>query len=78
MSDKEIKLHYYCFTYIGLNETELQCNASTYTGYLEKEITIKKINENKKNAGVNDNAVLLAASYLGYMTTETMTGENHE
>jgi len=74
-NERLVMFHYYCFSYIGKDlNTGKDCQASTYTGYSEKEITIPMVNENKKNAGVTGDAVLLAVSYLGFMIRETMQG----
>lgn len=64
-------LHWYCFSYIGkLLKDGSHCNACTYTGYEHKEVTLGMIKENKRNAGVADDAVLISVSYLGHMTRE--------
>lgn len=64
------KKHWYSFSFSGIDENSgCQCNASTYIGYKEKLITRMRIDYAKKAAGVSD-AVLLNASYLGYMTKE--------
>ncbi len=74
-NERLVMLHYYCFSYIGKDsETGEDCQASTYTGYPEKGITMPMIDENKKNACVNNGAVLLAVSYLGFMTRDAMQG----
>ena len=74
MSDE--KLHYFCFSYAGQTaDTNQQCNACTYTGYNDKNITIAMIEKNKEYAGVNKNSALLSVSYLGYMTRTEFSGE---
>ena len=71
----ETKLHYYCFSYIGVSISDCQqCYASTYTGYPEKLITVPIIEENKDYAGVLSSATLLSVSYLGHMTKDTLIG----
>ena len=68
------KLHWYCFTFQGqLIQCGSQATASTYTGYLNKKTTLMRIKENKKFAGVTDNAVLISYLYLGYMTEKKFT-----
>ena len=71
------KLHWFCFTYSGKdNDSGRQCFACTYTGYNDKIISKRMIDHEKYNAGVKQDAVLLAVSYLGYMTKAEMTGED--
>lgn len=63
------KLHWYCFSYKGTETGSGKLvNACTYVGYLNKGITLKIINDNKANALVTSDSVLMAATYLGYMT----------
>ncbi len=57
------KQHWFCFTYADANS-----QASTYTGFDEKNITLAMITANKINAKVSNKAVLLACIYLGFMT----------
>jgi hypothetical protein len=67
------KKHWYCFAFVGGQaEFGRECRACTYTGYQDKLITMPRIKENKRYAGVKDDAVLLSVSYLGYMTKEQM------
>lgn len=74
MKDTE-KKHWFCFSYRGYNlDDGLTCDASTYTGYNHKNITLKAIKENKVHAGVRDSAVLISVSYLGYMNKEEIMG----
>ena len=63
------KKHWFCFSYKGEEiETGNNVSACTYTGYLYREVTMNMIKENKKIAGLKENAVLIAVSYLGEMT----------
>jgi hypothetical protein len=65
------KKHWYCFAFVGVSEENgKECRACAYTGYPDKLITMQKIQENERYAGVKDGAVLLSVSYLGYMTKE--------
>lgn len=74
MSDK--KLHWFSFVYICKDAKSGQdVTASTYTGYKTKNITVKIVAENKENAGVTDEAVLIDLPYLGYMTKAELLGE---
>jgi len=67
-------MHWYSFTYMGASlDCGGTCNASTYTGYLDKKVTVPRIHENKANAGVVDGATLVAVCYLGYMTKAEFT-----
>ena len=72
----EEELHWFCFSYMGrCLELGRNCEASTYSGYSNKNLTLKIINANKKNAGVHDGATLVAVSYLGYMTKKEFTAD---
>jgi hypothetical protein len=65
--------HWYCLSFIGkAAEGGGECQASSYHGYADRKVTKAKIAEAKKYAGVTENAVLIACSYLGYMTKEEM------
>lgn len=61
-------------------ESGSQCQASTYTGFPRKEITLADIKEQKQNAGVTSTAVPIAINYLGYMSRDQFVdgfdGEN--
>jgi len=67
-----VRQHWYCFSYTDIAGS-ISIFASTYTGYIRKGITMQRINENKKNANVRGEAVLVSCSYLGYMTREEFT-----
>lgn len=68
MSKQDLK-HWYCFSFSGFDEnSKKQCQASSYTGYADRNISMARIRENKAYAGVSDNAVLISCSYLGRMT----------
>lgn len=72
-NEQLVMLHYFCFSYIGKDlETGRDCQGSTYVGYHDKLITKPMIDRNKELAGVTNEAVLIAVSYLGFMTKETM------
>lgn len=58
-----MKLHWYSFAYSSGDET-----GSTYTGYDNKGVTLKMIQDNQVNAGMTKRSVLLSVCYLGYMT----------
>jgi len=69
------KGHWFCLSYQGKRiESGLDCQASIYIGLENRNITKKDIDDNKKLANVTDKAVLMAASYLGYMTREEFEG----
>ncbi len=70
------KLHYYCFSYSGRSLTcGGRCEASTYTGYSDKKLTKGRVDTNKKFAGVTDEAVLISAAYMGWMTEAELLGD---
>jgi hypothetical protein len=73
--------HWYCFSFSGKIDGSvvgMDCRASTYAGYKQKNITLEMITEQKKQAGVTSSAVLMSVSYLGYMTSEEFKGEEEE
>lgn len=70
----EPKLHYFSFAYTHLEGSAMTI-ANTYTGYPDKLITKLRIDANKINADVSQDAVLTSVSYLGYCTRSEMAGE---
>lgn len=60
-----MKLHWYAFSFVS-GDT----NASTYTGFSDKKVTVKRINEAREYSKIGDDAVLIAFSYMGYMTKQ--------
>ena len=74
------KLYWFCFTFKGdsLSPDWNQCTACTYKGYDSKNITLEKITANKKHAGVANDSVLIALSYLGHMTKDEFEGQKPE
>ena len=67
---KEELIHWYCFTFQHGNR-----QTTNYAGYEKNYVTLKAINDAKKNADVEKEAVLLACSYLGEMTYEQFKAE---
>ena len=63
-------IHWYAYSYIGKDVFGHPSNGSVYIGYRDKKITKSRIQNNKKHAGVRDDAVLIAVTYCGYMTKE--------
>ena len=68
------KLHYYAFSFIHAQGNTTQ-HGSVYLGYEGKMITVPRIKEAKASALMPSDSVLLAVSYLGYMTHEECVGE---
>ena len=72
--DTLVKLHWYCLTYVGNNiEGTPNATGSTYAGFETNNITLSKINDNKRSAGMDRNSVLIACMYLGEMTRSEFT-----
>jgi len=70
-SKPENYLHWFCLSYRGVTlEGRQACDASTYEGYVDKRLTLSRIAEGKRAAGVTDKAVLVSATYLGCMQKE--------
>lgn len=69
------ELHWYCFSYTGklADGSEGTASASTYSGLIENKITLRRMKENKANAGMRIDAVVVSISYLGLMTREEFT-----
>lgn len=79
VSDESKGRHWYLFAFSGIEiESGRQCQASTYTGFPDKEITLAIIQEQKRNAGVTRSAVPIAVNYLGWMTKEEFTLDAEE
>jgi hypothetical protein len=71
------KLYWYLFAFSGIDsEKGVQCQASTYTGFKKKGITLAIIQDQKTCAGVTQKAVPIAINYLGYMTKDKFTLKN--
>lgn len=64
------KLHWFCFSYS--TGTHI---GSTYTGYPTKDITMAIIRENKTNADMPLDSVVIGVSYLCHMTIKEFKGE---
>lgn len=76
--DETVK-HWYCFSYLGTSiDDGHNCYVSIYSGNPRKGVTMPMINHNKKEAGVNNNAVLIGCMYLGEMTKADFLGHNAE
>lgn len=70
--DLDIEVHWFCFTFRGHSLTGRGSGGNQYIeyykGYSEKKIPHKSIMTNKKEAGLYPSSVLMACSYLGYMS----------
>jgi len=67
--------HWYCFTYIGTSLCGARnATASTYVGFNRRGVTVTMIQEQKKEAGLNNDAVLIACIHLGYMSRDEFIG----
>lgn len=75
--DPEMELYWYAFSFSHLSATRRQI-ASCYVGYASKRVTLANIAKAKVTAKVPPDAVLMACSYLGRMTTEEFTGKETE
>ena len=74
----EQKKHWYCFSYFGKDiESGKHCEASTYSCFAEKGVSLAMINNNKTNARVTDDSVLISVSYLSHMTKADFTAETN-
>lgn len=70
------KRHWYALSYRGRDrESGCTADAVTYTGYPENALTMARIQAAKADAGVDDKAVLVCATYLGHMTKEEFTAQ---
>lgn len=70
-----VMYHYFCLTFIGSTNNG-HAYASTYLGLKDKKINKQLVDDNKLKAGIDIGAVLLSASYLGYMSEEEMKGSD--
>ena len=65
------KLHWFAFSFIRADSSaQTTTRASVYLGFESTLITIGKINYAKRSAGIADNSVLIAFSYMGEATKE--------
>ena len=72
----EIKVHWFCFSFSGVHaESGRDATACTYVGYSDSKITMPKINAQKIQSSLTENAILISVSPLGYMTKAEFTGE---
>lgn len=64
------KQHYYAFSFEGRNPvTRAQAAASVYLGYPQRDaISLPRIREAKREAGMASDAVVVSVTYLGHMT----------
>lgn len=70
------RLHWYALSYRGkCLKTGREADAVTYTGYPENVLTKARIQQGKVDAGVNDKAVLVSATYCGHMTKADFTAQ---
>jgi hypothetical protein len=60
----ETKYHYFAYSFVFS-----QGQASVYIGHPDQLITVPRIVRAKQAAGVPRDAVLLAVSYMGFMTS---------
>jgi len=65
----EPKQHWWAMSFKGhaLDADSIR-EAFAYIGFPDERLTIPRINEAKKLATVKDDAVLITATYMGYMT----------
>ena len=63
------KLHYYSFTFL-ITKGHIISYASVYIGDSRKFVSHPQIQDAKKHANVDDDAVLLSCCYLGEMTSD--------
>lgn len=71
------KYHWFCFSYSGKEIKSGQaCQASICVRRKNRNITLNDINELKEPSSVKIDAVLIAVSYLGYMTKEEFGGDS--
>ena len=74
-SKPENYMHWFCLSYRGVTlEGRQSCDASCYRGYVDKRLTLPRIAEGKRGAGVTDKSVLVSATYLGCMQREQFEG----
>lgn len=66
--------HWYCLSFVDGDGGNLT-HASVYLGWDDQKITKPRIAEAKRGAEVGEDSVLMAVSYLGYMTHEEVTGD---
>ncbi|KXS55140.1 MAG: hypothetical protein AWU57_486 [Marinobacter sp. T13-3] len=61
--------HWWSISFNGRNrETGIPCDGCAYIGFPDDRLSIARIKRAKQAAGVTDDAVMIAATYMGYMT----------
>lgn len=70
------KQHWFCFSFQGPENGRGMGFACTYVGYLQRNVTMAMVTEQKSKCGLDANCVLLSVSYLGEMTREEFTGDD--
>ena len=72
----EDKLYWYALSYSGQETaTNQYATAVTYSGFPDSLLTVKRINDAKKSAGVTNCAVLMGATYMGHATKAEILGD---
>ncbi len=63
------KRHWYAISFKGFlrDEIGMQADATAYIGFVDKRITMRRVADAKDAAGVDQDAALIAVSYLGRM-----------
>ena len=68
--------HWYALSYRGTDlESGRHADAVTYIGFPDNALTLPRILHGKTGAGVSETAVLISATYCGYMTKTAFTGQ---
>ena len=71
------KFHYYAFCFFE-SVNQVATTASAYIGYSDQLVTVPRVSDAKKAAGVSEKATLTSVCYMGYLTRAEMTGEEGE
>ena len=60
----EIKVHWFCFSFSGVHaESGRDATACTYVGYSDSKITMPKINAQKIQSSLTENAILISVLF---------------
>ena len=67
--------HWHSFAFMWVEKGTETHHANAKAGFPDRKITNPHLKELKKSIGAPESAVLLSASYLGYMTEDELTGD---
>ena len=68
------KQHYFNFCFMYFTDNGNVAYESVQNNFVNKNITVNKINNTKREAEIKQYSILISCSYLGYMTYDEFMG----